>query len=78
MERVDGVHEVQILPALLESSFLSTLDLAQPQTASIKQREFSKHLRIGVKNTAAETIRIYFDYDPEDQKIVVAYCGPHL
>lgn len=42
MERVDGVREVQILPALLEGSFLSTLDLAQPQTASITVQNIQK------------------------------------
>lgn len=41
-------------------------------------RQFSKHLKLGFKKSTAETIRIYFDYDSHDQKIIVAYCGPHL
>lgn len=41
-------------------------------------RQFSKHLKLGFKKSNAETIRIYFDYDPLEQKIILAYCGPHL
>ena len=41
-------------------------------------RQFSKHLKLGFKKSNAETIRIYFDYDALEQKIIVAYCGPHL
>lgn len=40
--------------------------------------QFSKHLKLGFKKSNAETIRIYFDYDALEQKIIVAYCGPHL
>lgn len=41
-------------------------------------REFQKHLRLGVKESPAETLRIYFDYDSAEKKVVIAYCGPHL
>ena len=40
--------------------------------------QFSKHLKLGFKKSNAETIRIYFDYDALEQKIIIAYCGPHL
>ena len=37
-----------------------------------------KHLRIGVKDSNYETIRIHFEWVADDQKIVIGYCGPHL
>ncbi len=40
--------------------------------------EMMKHLRIGVKPSPYETIRIHFEWDFEDKKIVIGYCGPHL
>jgi hypothetical protein len=43
-----------------------------------ERREFQKHLRIGFKESASETLRIYFDFDTSEKKIVIAYCGPHL
>ena len=40
--------------------------------------EMMQHVRIGVKDSAAETIRVHFKWDAQDRKIVVGYCGPHL
>ena len=40
--------------------------------------EMMKHLKYGVKNSPSETIRIHFEWDSEDKKIVIGYCGPHL
>lgn len=37
-----------------------------------------KHLRIGVKPSPAETIRIHFEWMPDECKIVIGHCGPHL
>lgn len=37
-----------------------------------------KHLRIGVKDTPIETIRVHFYWDAAKEKIVIGYCGPHL
>jgi hypothetical protein len=36
------------------------------------------HLRIGVKENAEEGIRVHFDWDAADKKIVIGYCGKHL
>lgn len=36
------------------------------------------HLKIGVKDSAAETLRIHFHWDAVDQKLVIGHCGPHL
>ena len=36
------------------------------------------HLKIGVKDTAAETLRIHFEWFADEQKIVIGHCGPHL
>jgi hypothetical protein len=43
-----------------------------------KQVEMLTHLKIGVKDSAAETMRIHFHWDPKDKKIVIGHCGPHL
>jgi len=43
-----------------------------------KSIEMMKHVKHGVKDSASETIRIHFDWDAEDKKIVIGYCGPHL
>jgi hypothetical protein len=40
--------------------------------------EMMKHLKIGVKPSPAETIRIHFEWLADEQKIVIGYCGPHL
>ena len=37
-----------------------------------------KHLRIGVKHSVQETIRVHFEWLADEQKIVVGHCGPHL
>lgn len=40
--------------------------------------EMLAHLKIGVKPSVAETLRIHFHWDARDQKIVIGHCGPHL
>ena len=37
-----------------------------------------KHLKHGIKDSAAETLRIHFEWLPEDKKIVIGHCGKHL
>lgn len=37
-----------------------------------------RHLRIGVNNNRQTTIRIYFAWIAEEQRVVIAYCGEHL
>lgn len=55
--------------------------------AAVKRRTFTykgqsitmfKHLKIGVKDSAAETLRIHFEWLPDERKIVIGHCGPHL
>ncbi len=43
-----------------------------------KEIEMFKHLKIGVKDSVAETLRIHFYWDAEDQKVVIGHCGKHL
>ena len=43
-----------------------------------KSIEMMKHVKHGVKDSASETIRIHFEWDADDKKIVIGYCGPHL
>jgi hypothetical protein len=40
--------------------------------------EMMKHLKYGIKDSASETIRIHFEWDSKDKKIVIGHCGPHL
>ncbi|WP_230945981.1 hypothetical protein [Burkholderia territorii] len=37
-----------------------------------------KHLKIGIKDSVAETLRIHFEWVGADNVIVVGYCGKHL
>jgi hypothetical protein len=43
-----------------------------------KSALMEKHLKIGVKNSSAETLRIHFDWLGPQQKIVIGHCGKHL
>lgn len=36
-----------------------------------------RHLKIGVKDSTAETIRIHFEWIAEELKIIVGWCGEH-
>jgi hypothetical protein len=36
------------------------------------------HLKIGVDSDLANTIRVHFFWDAEEEKIVIGYCGLHL
>lgn len=40
--------------------------------------EMLKHLRIGVKDSVSETLRIHFHWDANEQRILVGHCGKHL
>jgi len=40
--------------------------------------EMMGHLKLGVKPSNAETIRIHFIWDAEREKVVIGHCGPHL
>jgi hypothetical protein len=35
------------------------------------------HLKIGAAETTAETIRVHFEWVPDDKKIVIGWCGEH-
>lgn len=37
-----------------------------------------KHLKIGIKDSFAETLRVHFEWLPEEQKIVIGHCGKHI
>ncbi|WP_448582361.1 hypothetical protein [Thermaurantiacus sp.] len=37
-----------------------------------------RHLKIGVKDSAAETLRIHFHWDGDRNQIIIGHCGPHL
>jgi hypothetical protein len=37
-----------------------------------------KHLKIGYKDSVAETLRIHFEWFADMEKIVIGHCGKHL
>jgi len=37
-----------------------------------------KHLKIGVKDSVAETLRVHFEWVAADRAIVIGHCGKHL
>lgn len=37
-----------------------------------------KHLKIGVKDSVAETLRVHFEWMGNDNRIVIGHCGKHL
>ena len=37
-----------------------------------------RHLKIGRKDSATETVRIHFHWDASARRIVIGHCGPHL
>jgi hypothetical protein len=37
-----------------------------------------KHLRHGVKDSAATTLRVHFEWFADEAKIVIGHCGKHL
>lgn len=40
--------------------------------------EMPKHLKIGVKESAAETLRIHFAWLADERKLLIGHCGPHI
>lgn len=43
-----------------------------------KQVEMLRHLKIGIADDPARTIRTHFHWDPTRQRIVIGHCGRHL
>lgn len=43
-----------------------------------RQVEMMKHLKIGVKDSIAETWRLYFEFDSDSCRVVIGHCGKHL
>ncbi len=43
-----------------------------------KPIEMMRHLKIGVKHSTAETLRIHFEWVAEIETIVIGHCGEHL
>lgn len=40
--------------------------------------EMNKHLKVGIKDSAAETLRIHFEWLADEKRIVIGHCGKHL
>jgi len=37
-----------------------------------------QHLKIGIKDSSIDSIRLYFEWDADTRKIVIGHCGRHL
>jgi len=74
--------------AVFENAFAAReSETVESNAAARKRRTFEyqgksipmmKHLKIGVKDSAAETLRIHFSWDAESKRVVIGHCGPHL
>jgi len=62
-----------------EASALSN-DGKRRRTFNYRGREFlmEKHLKHGVKDSLAETLRVHFEWLAHEKKIIVGHCGKHL
>ena len=62
-----------------EASVLSN-DGKRRRTFAYRGRDFlmEKHLKHGVKDSLAETLRVHFEWLAHEQKIIVGHCGKHL
>ena len=58
----------------------NTKRLVQARTFKYRGREIPmmKHLCIGVKRDTSKTLRVYFEADQEEGKVIVGWCGEHL
>lgn len=43
-----------------------------------KQLEMYRHLKVGKADDERKSIRVYFDWLPDERKIVIGHCGEHL
>jgi hypothetical protein len=63
----------------------SELTTRSPAARAARTRELDgaelvmwRHLKIGVKESAAECIRVHFDWSPRRDRLVIGHCGEHL
>jgi hypothetical protein len=50
------------------------------RTFSYRGRDFTmeKHLKIGVKDSSTETLRVHFEWMADEKRLVIGHCGKHL
>jgi hypothetical protein len=50
------------------------------RTFSYRGRDFfmQKHLKIGVKDSSTETLRVHFEWLADEKRLVIGHCGKHL
>lgn len=50
------------------------------RTFSYRGREFlmERHLKVGVRDSAATTLRVHFEWIAKEKRIVIGHCGKHL
>jgi len=57
---------------------LESASKSADESEMFKEIMMMKHLKIGNKPSVSETIRIHFEWDASDKKIIIGHCGPHL
>lgn len=62
-----------------EASALSS-DGKRRRTFSYRGRDIlmEKHLKHGVKDSLAETLRVHFEWLAQEKKLIVGHCGKHI
>lgn len=64
-----------------ESDIVASNERAQKLRTFLYKDEpvlMEKHLKIGVKESLAETFRAHFEWFSDEKKIVIGHCGKHL
>lgn len=82
----DGKSDQQAKSVFGQSSYAaneaSALSNEGKKRRSFRYRDrtflMEKHLKHGVKDSLAETLRIHFEWISNEKKIVIGHCGPHL
>ena len=81
VERVQ-VTRPKLVKQLIEkcSPIGQTPGLTVRRTFTYQGRPFlmKKHLKHGVKQSVAETLRIHFEWVAEEKRLVIGHCGKHL
>lgn len=82
----DGLGDQQAKSAVGNNAYAQneggalTSEGKRRRTFSYRGRDFlmEKHLKIGVKDSSTETLRIHFEWLADEKRLVIGHCGKHL
>lgn len=84
---IDGKSDEEARKVFGNSFSSKESETVEKKKEAIKRRTFQyggkditmfKHLKIGTKDSVAETLRIHFEWINDEKRIVIGHCGPHL